>query len=286
MQWRFGDVVVTKVVESEVQVPLAGLVPAATPEALAPHFEWLAASFIDASGSAPLSIHSFVIESEGLRILVDTCVGDRSIEGLDAMRGDPAFLDRMTDAGFAPETIDVVCCTHLHFDHVGWNTRWDGVAWVPTFPKARYLFCRSEYDAWQSESSPFAPNLPDTVGAVVDAGLAEFVEPDHRLTAHVRFVPTPGHSPGHMSVQIESGGERAFITGDMAHHPVQWAETEWGFAGDWDAPLAAASRRRIADELVDTGTVVLGTHYAAPTAGHIVRRGDGRIFEGTERTEW
>ena len=286
MQWRIGDVVITKVVEVEVPVPLAGLVPAATPDALAAHADWLAPHFIDADGIAPLSIHSFVIESQGVWILVDTCVGDRTIEGLEAMHGDPAFLDRLRESGHPPESIDVVCCTHLHFDHVGWNTVWDGAAWVPTFPDARYLFCRAEYDAWTSMSSPFAPNLPDTVGPVVDAGLADLVDPDHRVTAEVRFVPTPGHSPGHMSVLVESKGERAFITGDMTHHPVQWAEVDWGFVGDHDAEQAADSRRRILDEHGDAGTIVLGTHYASPTAGTLERRGDGWIFAATDATEW
>lgn len=285
-RWTIGDVVVTKVVESEHLVPLSGLLPAATVDALAPHVGWLSPHFIDAGGAAALSIHSFVIESEGLRIVVDTCVGDRSVHGIDGLRGDPAFLDRLEAAGFPPDSIDVVCCTHLHFDHVGWNTRSVGDSWVPTFPNARYLFCRAEYDGWQAESSPFAPNLPDTVVPIIDAGLADLIDPDHRVTGSVRFVPTPGHSPGHMSVLIESGGHRALITGDMAHHPVQWAEPGWGFVGDWDASMAIDSRRRIADEHGDDGTVVLGTHYATPTAGHIVRVGDGWRFVATERTEW
>lgn len=286
MRWRFGDVTITKIVEIEVPVPLAGLLPDATPAALAAHADWLAPHFVDREGTAPLSIHSFVIESDGSRILVDTCVGDRELPGLDAMRGDPAFLDRLADAGFPVESIDIVCCTHLHFDHVGWNTRWDGERWVPTFPSARYLFCRAEYEAWMAESSPFAMNLPDTVGPVIDAGLAELVEPDLRVTSQVRFVPTPGHSPGHMSVLVESNGTRAFITGDMSHHPVQWAETDWGFVGDHDGALAAESRRWILDEHGDAGTVVLGTHYASPTAGHLVRRDGGWIFTATDRREW
>lgn len=285
-RWTIGDVVVTKVVELEQVVPLGGLLPAATVDALAPHVDWLSPHFIDADGAAVLSIHSFVIESEGIRIVVDTCVGDREVPGLEGLRGDATFLDRFVDSGFPLESIDVVCCTHLHFDHVGWNTRREGTQWVPTFPNARYLFCRAEYEGWQAESSPFAPNLPDTVAPVMDAGLAELVDADHRVTGSVRFVPTPGHSPGHMAVLIESGGHRAFITGDMTHHPVQWAEPDWGFVGDWDAAMASDARRRIAVEHGDAGTVVLGTHYAAPTAGHIVRATDGWRFEATERTEW
>lgn len=286
MQWRFGRVSVTKVIEVELPVQLSGLLPDATAEALAPHAEWLAPSFVDADGTAPLSVHSFVIESEGLRILVDTCVGDRAVPGFEGMRTDPVYLPRMVEAGFPPESIDVVCCTHLHFDHVGWNTRWDGERWVPTFANARYLFCRAEYDAWMGEPGGFAMNLADTVAPVVDAGLVDLVEPDHRVTSEVGFVPTPGHSPGHMSVLIESEGARALITGDMTHHPVQWAEIDWGFVGDSDPALATATRRRMLDEHGGTGTIVLGTHYAPPTAGRLERHGDGWIFEGTEQSEW
>lgn len=280
MQWRIGDVTVTKVVEAEVPVALSGLLPDATPEALDGHVDWLAPQFIDHTGTAQLSIHAFVVESQGMRILVDTCVGDREVPGLDGMRGDPGFLDRLSAAGFPPESIDVVCCTHLHFDHVGWNTRWDGAAWVPTFPSARYLFCRAEYEGWMTETNPFASNLPDTVAPVMEAGLADLVDPDHRVTDEVRFVPTAGHSPGHVSVLITSGEATALITGDMTHHPVQWAEPDWGFIGDWDGPMAAAARRRIADEHADRATLVLGTHYPSPTAGRIVRREGGTIFVG------
>lgn len=280
MNWRIGDVTVTKVVEAEVPVALSGLLPDATPEALEPHADWLAPLFIDGTGTAQLSIHSFVVESQGLRILVDTCVGDREVPGLDGMRGDPGFLDRLTVAGFPPDTIDIVCCTHLHFDHVGWNTRWDGERWVPTFPSARYLFCRAEYEGWMAETNPFASNLPDTVAPVMEAGLADLVDPDHQVTDEVRFVPTAGHSPGHVSVLITSGDATAFITGDMTHHPVQWAEPDWGFIGDWDGPMGAAARRRIADEHADRATLVLGTHYPTPTAGRLVRREGGCIFVG------
>jgi glyoxylase-like metal-dependent hydrolase (beta-lactamase superfamily II) len=281
MRWMIGDVAVTKVLEMEQSVPVGGLLPSATPEALAPHVEWLKPHFIDDDGMTKLSIHAFVVESEGLRIVVDTCVGDREIVGISGFRGDPAFPDRLTAAGFPMESIDIVCCTHLHFDHVGWNTRPEGDGWVPTFPNARYLFCRAEYDAWMSEPGGYANNLPDTVTPVVEAGLADLVDPDHRVTAEVRFVPTPGHSPGHMSVLIESGDARALITGDATHHPVQWAEPDWGMGGDWDGPMGSRSRRNMRDDHGDTDTLVLGTHYAAPSAGHVVMRDGQWRFEAS-----
>ncbi|MEX1218573.1 MAG: MBL fold metallo-hydrolase [Acidimicrobiales bacterium] len=286
MAWSIGDVTVTKVVELEQELPLHGLLPAASEEALAPHQSWLMPYFIDDEGKFDLSIHAFVIESSGRRIIVDTCVGDRDMQGIPGFRGDAAFPKRLAAAGFPVETIDVVVCTHLHFDHVGWNTRREGQKWVPTFPNARYLFCRAEYDAWSAEPGGYAWNLPDTVAPVVEAGLVDLVEPDHRVTSEVRFIPTPGHSPGHMSVLIESNGARALITGDATHHPVQWAEPDWGMSGDWNGPMGADARRRMLEDHGDQGTLVLGTHYSAPSAGHIVSRDGHWQFHATHETSF
>lgn len=279
MSWQVGNVTVTKVVEMEQPLPVSGLLADATPEALAPHLDWLSPHFADDEGMTRLSIHALVVESEGRRIVVDTCVGDRAIPGLDGLRGPSDFPDRLAAAGFAVDTIDTVCCTHLHFDHVGWNTRLDGGQWVPTFPNARYLFCRAEYEHWMAEPGGYALNCADTVTPVVDAGQAELVEPDHRLTGEVSFVPTPGHSPAHVSVLVESEGERALITGDATHHPVQWAEPDWGMHADWDSAMAAATRRALATEHGGAGTLVIGTHYAAPSAGRLVAHGEGWRFE-------
>jgi glyoxylase-like metal-dependent hydrolase (beta-lactamase superfamily II) len=284
MRWTIGEVTVTKVVEVEHELPLSGLLPSASLEALAPHASWLMPHFIDDEGMTDLSIHAFVIESDGRRIIVDTCVGDRDMAGLPGFTGDSAFLKRLTAAGYPPESIDIVCCTHLHFDHVGWNTRREDDRWVPTFPNARYLFCRAEYDAWMAEPGGYAWNLPDTVAPVVEAGLVDLVEPDHNVTAEVRFVPTPGHSPGHMSVLIDSEGSRALITGDATHHPVQWAETGWGMSGDWDGEQATATRDHMRSEFGGNGTLILGTHYSAPSVGHIVENNGAWEFHASHET--
>lgn len=280
LHWQVGDVRVTRIVEIEQPVPVAGLLPDATPEALARHADWLTPHFMDADGTTSLSIHALVVESDGRRIVVDTCVGDRTIPGLEGLSGPSDFPDRLAAAGFPVESIDVVCCTHLHFDHVGWNTRLEGGRWVPTFPNARYLFARVEYDHWIAEPGGYALNLPDTVVPVVAAGQADLVEVDHALTPEVRLVPTPGHSPGHVSVLIESGGEQALITGDATHHPVQWAEPGWGMAGDWDTAMSSQTRRELRQVHGGRRTLVIGTHYATPSAGWIVGDDDeGWRFE-------
>lgn len=283
LTWQIGSVRLTRIEETVTAIPLVGFFPAATPEALAPHLAWLQPQFVDAEGNAILSIHGLVVESQGRTILVDTCIGENWPEtGMvreSPLADGPAspFLTNLEAAGFARERIDVVLCTHLHFDHVGCNTMRVGDAIVPTFPNARYLFARTEWEHWRAHPDPgFAATLGATVEPIFAAGLADLVACDHVVTDEVRLEPTPGHTPGHVSVRIASGGRRALITGDMTHHPVQWAEPTWGIAADSDGATATRTRERILAEHADTDLLVIGTHYAPPTAGRIVRRA-GRI---------
>ena len=186
-----------------------------------------------------------VVDTGTRRILVDTCVGDMR-EGLHLPPLPSAFLDRLDEAGYSVEDIDTVVCTHLHFDHVGWNTRLVDGEWVVTFPNARYLFGRPEWEHWATHGDYC--NVNDTVRPVIEAGAVDLVEVDHRICDEVRLVPTPGHTPGHVSVVVESGGERAVITGDMAHHPVQFAVPDLPMPADSDTPTAVVTRRRFLQE--------------------------------------
>lgn len=279
LSWKIGEVTVTRVVETQAALPPEGLLPDATPEALAPHLGWLLPGFLDEDGNLVLSIHALVIEAGARRILVDTCIGEHAIPGFEMLGTNGGFLEELASAGFPRESIDTVLCTHLHFDHVGWNTMKHGDRWVPTFPNARYLFARKEWEHWRSEEdSVFAPTLQDAVRPILDAGLADLVDTDHRVCDEVRLEPTPGHTPGHVSVCIEAGGDRALITGDMTHHPVQWAEVDWKMGADTDSQAAAATRRRMIEQHADSDTLVIGTHYAAPCAGHITRGEAGVWF--------
>jgi glyoxylase-like metal-dependent hydrolase (beta-lactamase superfamily II) len=282
LSWTIGDVTVTRIAEVEVSLPIGAFIPDATPEALAPHRDWLRPDFLDEADNLTLSIHALVVEAPGRRIVVDTCVGEHVVPGYEGLAEDRTdFLAALAEAGLSRESIDVVLCTHLHFDHVGWNTLRDGDRWVPTFPKARYLFARTEWAYWSAaEASPFTATMEYAVRPIVGAGLADFVETDHRLCETVRLVPTPGHTPGHVSVCIESGGERALITGDSTHHPVQWAEPGWVMPADVDAEAAEATRRRLLAEHGGRGTLVIGTHYPPPTAGYVARGGRGWWFQG------
>ena len=190
-----------------------------------------------------------------------------------------SFLTDLVDAGSPRESIDVVLCTHLHLDHVGWNTmRVDG-RWVPTFPNARYLFARTEWEYWKDQPEEFGPVITDSVRPIIDAGLADLVEMDHQLTDEVRLEPTPGHTPGHVSVHIRSAGEEAMITGDMMHHPCQIARPDWSTVLDYDAEQSRRSRRGFLERCAQGPVLVIGTHFMPPTAGRIVRDGDTYRFD-------
>ncbi len=275
-RWQVGDVTITRVVELEVAGGSRFILPDATREAVKP-IEWLAPHFADADGRLIMSIHALIVETPDRRIMVDTCLGNdkpRTIPGWNMRQG--PFLDDIAAAGYPRESIDTVLCTHLHVDHVGWNTMLVDGKWVPTFPNARYLIGRSEWDHWRGEGMAQRRGddiMADSVRPVFDAGLADLVETDHAVADGVWLEPTPGHTPGHVSVRISSRGEDALITGDCIHHPCQMARPEWASAADSDADAARKTRLEILDRYADGPVLVIGTHFATPTAGRIVRDG-------------
>ena len=276
LQWQIGAVRITRLQEFEAP-GMRFLLPDATPANLTP-IGWLA-PYLDARGEAVGSIHSLVIESGDRRVLVDTCIGNDKPRGrmkLWHMRQGP-FLEEMSAAGFPPDTIDTVVCTHLHTDHVGWNTRLVDGKWVPTFARARYLLARPEWEHWSNEDDEANQTvLADSVRPVFDAGLVDLVDVDHEVAEGVALEPTPGHTPGHVSVHVRSQGEDAVITGDLVHHPCQFAHPEWEDRADSDPDLADRTRRDFMARYADQPTLVIGTHFAGPTAGRLVR--DGSVY--------
>jgi glyoxylase-like metal-dependent hydrolase (beta-lactamase superfamily II) len=284
LSWTVGKVTITRIVEIELPVAYDEKRPflsvEATPEALR-RMPWLYPHFVDEEDRMLLSIHALLIEAPGLRLVVDTCVGNDKARNLLGKRAlSTPFLDHLADAGWAPESVDAVVCTHLHVDHVGWNTRLVDGKWIPTFPNARYLIGAKELEHWQGENEGEQPRiLADSVTPILEAGLAELVEMDHVISPEIRLVPTPGHTPGHVSVMIESEGEVAVITGDMTHHPSQLAHPDWSPPFDSDPIASADMRRSLFEAWADQPILVIGTHYAGPTAGHVVRDGDAYRFE-------
>jgi glyoxylase-like metal-dependent hydrolase (beta-lactamase superfamily II) len=226
-----------------------------------------------------LSIHTFVVRTPHHTILVDTCIGNdrkRDVPLWDHMRTD--YLGRLRRAGVDPASVDYVFCTHMHVDHVGWNTHLADGRFVPTFPNARYLFHRTEWEHWrETEDENQAEVVRDSLLPIVDAGLAEMVDSDFAIEDILRLEPTPGHTPGHCSVQLGGAEPGAVITGDMIHHPIQIARPQWTSRVCWDPDLAVSTRRAFLERYAGSGTLVLGTHFAPPTAVR-VEGGAGEEF--------
>ncbi|MEQ1754933.1 MAG: MBL fold metallo-hydrolase [Micropepsaceae bacterium] len=280
--WKIGDVTVTKIVELEATGGTRFILPLATREASL-QIPWLAPHFMDEEGRLKMSIHALVIETPTRRMIVDTCLGNdkqgREVPGWNNLSG--PFLKDLAAAGFARETIDTIMCTHLHVDHVGWNTMKVDGKWVPTFPNARYLMGRTEFEHWRDQQANHEQNLifSDSVQPVFDAGLVDLVETNHQISPEVSFVPTLGHTPGHVSVRISSKGEEALITGDFVHHPCQMAHPEWAATVDYDSKASTATRREVFGNLAGKPVLVIGTHFAGATAGRVVRDGDAYRLE-------
>jgi glyoxylase-like metal-dependent hydrolase (beta-lactamase superfamily II) len=278
--WKMGAVKIMQIVEIEAGEVIQAILPQATPANIK-KIGWLCPHFADENGNLKAVVQAFVIETPDTVIMVDTCIGN------DKARKDPQnwgnlhtdFLTRLEQVGCAQSSIKYVLCTHLHYDHVGWNTMQVNGKWVPTFPKARYLFARQEFEYWlskpQKEMEDDHAGFNDSVMPVYKAGLVDLIDTDHRITQEVSLIPTPGHTPAHVSVLIESEDEKAVITGDAAHHPCQMAHPSWSSTVDTDQQRAALSRHCLLERFAGTDTLMIGSHFSFPTAGKLVKDGDG-----------
>ena len=278
MRWNMGRVRVTKIVELETTGSTRFILPLASHEEIR-KLPWLIPDFATEEGRLKMSIHALVVETPARRIVVDTGLGnDKEGRKAPAWNGRKTpFLETMTAAGFPPDSIDTVLCTHLHVDHVGWNTRLEGHRWVPTFANARYLFGRTEYEYWRDHSvePDKAAVFHDSVKPIMDAGKADLVAGNIRLCDEITLIPTPGHTPGHMSVHIKSEGEDGLLAGDVAHHPCQMAHLDWSSTADSDPVQSIVTRRNLFSRFADKPVLVIGAHF---NAGHIRRDGDAFKF--------
>ncbi|MES2711700.1 MAG: MBL fold metallo-hydrolase [Pseudomonadota bacterium] len=275
-----GDVTIHRILEQDTPIfdPLA-FFPDLTREVMeadtAAHpNEWLDAK----TGLLNLPVQSYVVKTPHHTVLVDTCVGnhkERPTRAFWHMRDDDAFLRNLAAAGFAPEDFDYVMCTHLHVDHVGWNTKLENGRWVPTFPKARYVFSAAEEAYWRGEHAK-APIHPyaDSVLPIIEAQRAELVADDHAIGDHLRFTPTPGHTPNHCAIEVGRTGTDAVLTGDLIHSPLQLRYPELGMRADVDGIKGAATRRKFLDCHCEKRALLCTAHFPQPSMGRVTRAGN------------
>ena len=283
---QIGDIEVHRIEELIIYEPMT-LFPDFQPDALQENLNWLAPHYYDPDKAMfPTSIHSWLLKTPQHTILIDTCGGNgktRPISPRFHMLDTP-YLDRLKAAGVTSEQVDYVLLTHLHIDHVGWNTRFEGDRWVPTFPNAQYIMSRIERDAQDpargAAGKPEGVNLPfiDSVQPILDAGLARLVDGNETLFPGIDLMPIPGHSPGMMAIRVRSRGEEALFAGDIAHQPIQIAMPDWSSKYCADPKQSAATRRRIFDYCAEQGSLLLPVHFGWPYCGRIARRGNGFVY--------
>ena len=281
---KIGEVTVHRIVEQETAfLPALEVLPTLTADLLAENRHWLAPAALDADGFLVLCFQSYVLRTPHHVILIDSCIGNHKQRPTRPKwhdKSDAAFMTALAAHRLRVEDIDIVMCTHLHADHVGWNTRLEGGRWVPTFPNARYVFGATEYAHWEAVNAkaPVAP-FNDSVLPILEAGRADLVTGDHEIDDLVRLVPTPGHTPGHVAVAFGRGRDDGIVTGDVMHSPLQARYPEISAVFDVDRAQAAVTRRAVLERCCDSDTVCCPAHFPSPSWGHVRRWGDGFRLE-------
>ncbi len=277
--YKLGELEIYRAIESEVPIfDTFSFFPDATKEVVEANKDWLMSRYIDPKTiEVILCIQSYVIKTSHHTILVDTCVGNhksRPARPSWHMQNSP-FIEELAGVGVHPEEVDFVLCTHLHVDHVGWNTRLLDGRWVPTFPNAKYIFSRNEFELWaaryeKGETVPVPLVYEDSVLPIVEAGQAIIVEDTHQIDDGMWLEPAPGHTPGHVMLNLKSGEETALMSGDVIHHPLQLIRPDWSSRACEDPHLSAVSRTKMLESVADTNTLLCPAHFGSPTMGHVI----------------
>ena len=280
-----GDISVQTVIEEvgPMGAPLANFAEA-TEEALAPHIHWMTplAYNPDIGEFADAPTQSYILKTSRHTIVIDTCTGNHKRH--DTLwpqwhrRTDFTWLEDLAKAGVDPQSVDYVFCTHMHVDHVGWNTQLIAGRWVPSFPNARYIFAKQELQWAEAQVEKGDWTFEESVAPILDAGLAEIVDTDFALNDNIWLEPHPGHTPAHCAVRMRSRGENAVMSGDLIHHPIQLAHPEWSPFYDDDPDLARITRRRFLEEQADKDILVMTAHFPLPSVGHVLSKKDAFAF--------
>ncbi|MEJ2139655.1 MAG: MBL fold metallo-hydrolase [Gammaproteobacteria bacterium] len=277
-----SDLTIQSVQEQEWEsVALDFMLRDVSQEAFAATRTALDARFVNlATGLLRMSFHSLVLRTPHCNVLIDTCVGNHKERPLIQPWHQQTFpyLQRLTQLQLAPTDIDYVCCTHFHADHVGWNTRLENGTWVPTFPNARYLFAEPEVRYWEQvhKDNPehiFTQSWNDSVLPVIEAKQADIVSPEHEIVTGVQLRPAFGHSPGNVVIDVSSGQDKAVLSGDVLHHPVQIERPDWNSVFDQDPAMAQATRAALVADVADGHTHLIGAHFAGPAALRVTEQG-------------
>jgi glyoxylase-like metal-dependent hydrolase (beta-lactamase superfamily II) len=279
-RWTVGEARITSVVEAQTDgIPPVFFFPDAD-EAIVQRHAWLMPHFADPEGRIGLRVQAFVVEVDGRLIVVDPCVGNGKVREQPFWSEQSwPFMERFEAAGYDRADVEMVVHTHLHVDHVGWDTHLLDGRWVPTFARARHIYVGAELDAQAADEGIDARRIrDDSIAPVFEAGLADIVEPDADLGSGLRLAPTPGHTAGHASLWLTSGDHHALLTGDIIHHPVQCAEPGVSFVSDADGALAGATRQKALAAAVDADALVLGTHFPSLPGGRVVADGGAWRF--------
>jgi glyoxylase-like metal-dependent hydrolase (beta-lactamase superfamily II) len=285
LKFSVGDLIIHRAIEQETTFfPALELFPQLTPELLAENRTWLRqAGAMDDQDVLILCFQSYIVRTPHHTILIDSCIGNdkqRPARPKWHMKTDDTYMRALAAAGVTPEDIDYVMCTHLHVDHVGWNTRLENGRWVPTFRQARYVFGKAEYDYWSEQNKKTeVPPFADSVLPVVEADRCEIVGNDFAVGDHVRILPTPGHTPGHVAFALGKGRDSAVFCGDLMHTPLQTLYPELSPKFDVDPAQAAVTRRNFLDRYCDTDTLCCTAHFPSPSVGKIKRKGSAFTCE-------
>ncbi len=281
LKFTVGELTIHRIIEQETTfLPALEMLPDLTPDLLAKNRPWMQkAGALDANDVLILCFQSYIVKTPHHTILIDSCIGNdkpRPSRPKWDMKTDDIYMRGLAAAGFSVANIDFVMCTHLHVDHIGWNTRLHDGRWVPTFPNARYVFGKTEFDYWieQNAKTP-VPAIVDSVLPIVEDNRSEIVSSDFAIGDHARILPTPGHTPGHVAFTLGRGKDDAVFSGDLMHTPLQARYPEISMKFDVDPAEAAKTRRGFLERYCDTDTLCCTAHFPSPSGGKIRRAGNG-----------
>lgn len=281
VRYQLKDLTIHRIVEQECTFgPMLQFLPNLSRELLDENRSWLAPHAFDpVTEEAILCFQSYIVRTPHHVVLIDSCIGNDKTSPRIASwhnKRDGYWMEALKLAGLTIEDVDIVTCTHLHADHVGWNTKLENGRWVPTFPNARYLFSKTEYEYWDAlhRQNPL-PAMAESVVPIVDAKKAELVAGDYTIDDHIRLLPTPGHTPGHIALAAGRQADAAVFTGDLIHSPLQTRYPEIHSRADTDPALGVKTRRAFLERYCDTETLFCTMHFPSPSVGKIKRWGDG-----------